>query len=163
MPMCQDTYDQATITRAKYPLRTGMYKIREGLRNLESVRATIEKIAKREKDRLGYRHDEVLGCCLAFERSTFLKNIPKNIAFDLAYTIEAGVGALGGDGVSEAKVAQLKASAETKVKPLIATCDALHNHLKSGIKSEYDAMKNGRSQLLDLRDDAIDFVKVHTP
>lgn len=163
MPMCQDTYDQAKITRAKYPLRSGMYKIEEGLNNLESVRATVEKIAKREKDHLGYRHDEVLGCCLAFERSTFLKKIPKNIAFVLAYNIEAGVGALGGDDVSEAKVAQLKGSAQAKVKPLIAACDALHNHLKSGIKTEYDAMKNGHSQLLDLLDDAIDFVKVHTP
>lgn len=97
---------------------------------------------------------ECLGLCLAYERGTYLKGVPGQLAELLGYTILPAIAALEGDGVPKAEVQRLLRRAETDAGRLLDACEAVQAHLKGGIDREYRAMRLGEAALMGLMNGA---------
>lgn len=152
MPTCHDIFNAARAARAKYPLTSGQYKLDEAMHLIDRWRDLITTITERVRTGGKFGQDENLGPCMAYERGTYLKGIPGQLAQLLGYTILPAIAALEGDGVPKAEVQRLLRNAETDAQRLLAKCEALRLRLKGGIKQEYDAMRRGESGLLILLD-----------
>jgi hypothetical protein len=151
---CRDTFNAARAQRAKYPLASGLYKLREAQRALRRWRATVEAITERTQGGSGFGEAENLGSCMSYERGAFLKELPKKVAELVGYHILPSIAALEGDGVPKADVHRLLSRAETDAQRLIAECEAAGVRLMGGIDREYRMMRQGKSHLYGLLEDA---------
>jgi hypothetical protein len=147
---CRDTFNAARAQRAKYPLASGLYKLREAQRALGRWRATIETITERTRGGSGFGEAENLGSCMSYERGAFLTELPKKVAELVGYHILPGIAALGGDSVRKADVQKLLSRAETDAQRLLIACDVEQRRLEAGIQSEYRFMRHGSSPLTGL-------------
>lgn len=150
MPTCHDLFNAARAKRAKYPLTHGQYKLDEAVHRIDRWRDLIATITERIRTGGKFGQDENLGPCMAYERGTYLKGIPGQLAELLGYTILPAIAALEGDGVSKAEVQRLQSRAETDAQRLLADCEAVKGRLRGGIKQEYAAKRRGESELLRL-------------
>jgi hypothetical protein len=151
---CHDIFNAARAQRAKYPLASGLYKLREAEHAIEDWRRLVNTIAERTQGGSGFGATENLGPCMSYERGTYLKSIPARLAERIGYNILPGIAALEGDGVPKAEVQHLLRRAETDAHRLIAECEALRLRLKGGIEHEYCAVRQGESHLSRLLEDA---------
>jgi hypothetical protein len=147
---CREIFNTAQVQRAKYPLTKGQYKLDEAEQAINQLHKLVTTIAKRVRTGGKFGETENLGPCMATGRGTYLKGIPAQLAELLGYTILPAIAALGGDGVPKAEVQRMLIRAETDAQRLIDECEALRLRLKGGIKKEYDAMRQGESELSGL-------------
>ena len=151
---CHDILDAARAQRTKYPLDSGLYKLREAEHTIEDWRRLVNTIGERVRTGGKFGINENLGPCMAPDRGTYLKSIPARLAERIGYDILPGIAALEGDGVPKAEVQRLVRRAETDAQRLIAECEALRLRLKGGIEYEYRAMRQNEGELLRLLDNA---------
>ncbi len=151
---CHDIFNAARAQRAKYPLASGLYKLREAEHAIEDWLRLVNTIAERTQGGSGFGATENLGPCMSYERGAFLKELPKKVAELVGYNILPGIAALEDDGVKKADVERLLSRAETDAQRLVAECEAVKIRLKGGIKREYEAMRQGESHLSRLLEDA---------
>lgn len=152
---CADVFTEAQKRRLSFPLSAGAYKIDEGIRSLQSIGGTIETIQEKIVTRKRFGYNEHLGCCLGFERGSYLKSVPKRISETLGYDILPGIAALRGDGCDAMLVQSAYKQAYNEALHTILRCDDYHELIKSSISVEYEAMRNGNSILFDLIRSAI--------
>jgi hypothetical protein len=151
---CHDIFDTAREMRKAHPLSSGRFKLDEAQDRINQLQKLVTTVADRLHAGGKFGENENLGPCMATERGTYLKGIPAQLAELLGYTILPAIAALEGDGVPKAEVQRLLSRAETNAQRLIDDFEALRLRLKGGIKHEYDAMRRGKSELLELLDAA---------
>lgn len=147
---CVDVFMDAQQRRLSFPLPSGAYKIHEGIRSLQAIGATVKTIQDKIINGKPFRQNEHLGCCLGYERGSYLKSVPKRISWYLGYDILPGIAALHGNGWDSNQVRSAHEQADNSASSLIARCDNYQRLIKPSIKVEYDAMQTGDSVLLDL-------------
>jgi hypothetical protein len=153
---CREIFNTAREKRKAHPLSSGGYKLREAEDRINQLYKLVTTIAERVRTGGKFGETENLGPCMATKRGAYLKGIPAELAELLGYTILPAIKALEGDGVPKAEVQRLLSRAETDAQRLLDDCEALRLRLKGGIKHEYDAMRQGESELLDLLDAALE-------
>jgi hypothetical protein len=151
---CHEIVTAAREKRKAHPLPSGGYKLREAKNRINQLHKLVTTIAERVRAGGKFEQDENLGPCMATERGAYLKGIPAQLAELLGYTILPAIAALEGDGMPKAEVERLLSRAETDAQRLLDDCEAVRLSLKGGIKHEYDAMRRGESDLLELLDGA---------
>lgn len=156
---CHDIFDTARLERTEHPLTKGQYKLDEAMQVIESWQRLVLTVAERERTGRKFNASETLGVCLASERGTYLKSIPKRLAKLIGNDILPAIAALEGDGLAKAEVQRRLSRAETAAKRLIAECEAARLRLKGGIESEYRAMRRGEGALLALLDAALEITR----
>jgi hypothetical protein len=149
---CHEIVTAAREKRKVHPLSSGGYKLKEAKNRINQLHTLVTTIAERVRTGGKFGETENLGPCMATERGAYLKGIPAQLAELLGYMILPAIAALEGDGVPKAEVQRLLRSAETDAQRLLDTCEALRLRLKGGINHEYDAMRRGESELLELLD-----------
>jgi hypothetical protein len=160
---CHDAFNAAQKRRARYPLSSGRYKLEEAKNRLNQLHKLVTTVADRVGTGCKFGETESLGPCMAYERGTYLKGIPAQLADLLGYTILPAIAALDGDGVPKAEVQRLLSRAKTDAQHLIANCEAVRLRLKGGIKHEYGAMRRCDSELLGLLDGITALAQAHNP
>ena len=153
---CLAAFDAARAFRRTTPLASGRYKLVEACKEIDQVRKTVDRIAETIREPNRFRTGQGLGKCTMDDRAKFLKQIPVFVAALLGRKIVPGIAALAGDGVPAAEAAREARKAVIQAEALLARCEALHARLKAGIQPEYEALKRGDSELVELLDDAED-------
>jgi hypothetical protein len=158
---CQKAFDDGAADRLKYPLRSGGYKLNERRWKLARCEETIEAINKLiVHQRSGVRGPPLpLGLCTTDDAGLWLKRLPQQIAYDLAYDILPAIDALAEEGYPPHEVAAARRKAEAEAKVLFADCEAAHDLLKKGVRYEYRRMKAGHSTLRPLFERAISIAR----
>ena len=149
---CQEAFDDGVRSRLDYPLRLGLYKLSESIRNLQSARGEVARISEVVK---GTKKPSCLQHCTNDDKASWLRDVPTQVAFRMGYEIVPGLRALEFDGVprSQSEAAALLVGAA--MTPSIVKWDYLRDSYKSRISSEYVRMRNGQSNALLVVDDAL--------
>lgn len=154
---CQKAFDEGAADRLKYPLRSGGYKLNERRWKFGRCQETIDAIDKLiVHQRSGSNGPPLpLGSCTTDDAGWWLKRLPQQVAYDLAYDILPAIDALAKEGCPPHEVAAARREAEVEARALVADCEAAHALLKKGIAHEYRRMKAGNSTLRPLFERAI--------
>ena len=148
---CHDAFKTAQSERAKYPLRSGEYKLREVHTRLSRAKESMDKIGEHLKKPGGYELGQNLGpCCTTDDKAIWLKAIPMWVAEMLGYDILPAIKALTGDGIADRHVAAELASGLANARNLLQDCQSQHNRLERGLNGEFRRMKTGYSDVYGL-------------
>lgn len=151
---CLRSLDEGKAQRASYPLRQGRYKLEERERGLLAVKDSLRMVRDFVNGRSTCTH---LGCCMASDKHTWLKNLPLDIAFSLGYDLLPGLLALKKEGALF--VDREYPSIDQDCLQLVDRCEQVRNAIKKDIKVEYRQMKQGSSLLDPLIEEAIDLTQ----
>ena len=149
---CQEAFNDGVQSRTSYPLRLGLYKLSESIRNLQSTRAEVVRISEVVK---GTKSPSCLRHCTKDDKASWLRGVPTNVAFRMGYEIVPGLRALEFDGVPKAQSEAAALLVEVAMPPSVVKWDCLRDSYKSRISSEYVRMRNGQSNALLVVDDAL--------
>lgn len=154
MDTCRKAYNDGSIIRAKTPLKSGHYKLRDTLRTLKRCKSTIGEIGAHLHD-TNTRGDKLLGCCMSYEKHTWLKQLPIDISTMLGQHVMPGIIALSGDGVPAQILVDIMNEMKPRIDQLKEECERQRQSLRHGIQDEYRAIKAGSSGSMDIVDEAI--------
>lgn len=151
---CLQSFDEGKAQRACYPLHQGRYKLEERERSLVAIKDSLRMVHDFMNGRSSCTY---LGCCMASDKHTWLKNLPLDIAFSLGYDLLPGLLALKKEG---ALCVDMEYPAiEHDCLQLVVRCEQVRNAIKKDIKVEYRQMKLGGSLVEPLIDEALDIVQ----
>lgn len=151
---CFHSFKDGQTKRVTYPLHRGRYKLEEQERNLVAAKDTVRMV----RDYVSGRSRCVyLGQCMSFDKHTWLKNVPLDIAFALGYNLLPGLLALKKEGALF--VDSVYPAIEQDSRQLIARLEQVRNAIKKGINVEYRHMKQGGSLLEPLIDEALSITR----
>lgn len=151
---CHDAFGAATARRAKYPLRSGAYKLRETQDSIARMQATMFDIGSLLRNSSAYAPGSLLGCCTTDDKAAWLKGLPKHVADLLGYNILPAIAALTGDDIPLNNVKGELQNATADMRRLLDDCEKQHARLRKGIEHEYRSIKTGYSDLYGLLVDA---------
>ena len=152
---CHDTFAEAQQKRRANPLEAGAYKLREARHRLSRMMNTVDAIGDFLRHPGSVRSGSALGpCCTTDDKAYWLKNLPKQVSEMLGYDILPAIAAFTADGAPQTEVAVKLNIAQARARQLLKDCEAHRVRLKGGIKTEYTAIRSGRSELYDLLLDA---------
>lgn len=149
---CQEAFNDGVQSRISYPLRLGLYKLSESIRNLQSTRGEVVLISEVVK---GTKSPSCLQHCTNDDKAFWLRDVPTHVAFRMGYEIIPGLRALEFDGVPKAQSGAAALLVEVAMALSIVKWDCLRDSYKSRISSEYVRMRNGQSNALLVVDDAL--------
>jgi hypothetical protein len=147
-------FDAANNFRATVPLPSGRFKLEEAQWQVQRMRSDVERIGQIVCKDDPKAAKAALASIAPEERAWLIKRIPLHVADVLAKYILPGIAELAEDGVPQRDVAALMRQANAEANRILAAADKVHNLLKLGIKTEYDAMRAGGSHVVPLLDDA---------
>ncbi len=151
---CYKAFIAGQQARARSPLSSGAYKLKEAQRSvhhyLESIYAIREYLLNQRK----FYKGAPLGRCTTYDKATYLKRMPEGVAELLGYDVLPAILALGADGLSQREIRSEYEIAEERSLILLKNCEAQYHRLRSGIGGEYQDIKRGYSNLVALLDDA---------
>ena len=171
---CHRAFATGQQSRAKSPLPSGAYKLREAQRSIqhyfESFYAIRDYLSHPKKlyrgallgrctteDKASYpkklHRGAPLGHCTTDDKATYLKGIPESIARLFGKDVLPSIKALGADGLTRREIASELEIASHKAQILLPDCELQHQRLRGGIKDEYEAIKSGYSELYALLKD----------
>lgn len=156
---CRQTFVEAGEKRKAYPLKSGAYKLGEARRALEQQLETVKAIELIVLMKSRPHSDELLGCCVAGERASWIKSVPNSIAEIFGYLVIPGVQALSGDSVPRGRVSCLLDHARAESARIVAGCDEVLTLVRPSIEHEYTAMRRGRSLITSLLLDAVALIE----
>lgn len=151
---CHDAFNAAKIKRAKYPLRSGTYKLREARTALRRMQSTMETIRSRLNNPDDKYPCPLLGCCTLDEMDDWLKNLPTQLATKLGYDILPAIAALIGDGIAKIDVDGELYNTEIDALRLLNDCERQHTRLQAHLGTEYRSIKSGYSDVYSMLVDA---------
>lgn len=151
---CHDAFGAATARRAKYPLHSGAYKLRETQHSIARMQTTMCDIGSLLRNPSTYPPGSSLGCCTTDDMADWLKSLPEHVADILGYNILPAIAALTGDDIPADDVKGELQSARANAHRLLHDCEKQHARLQKGIKREYLSMKKGYSEVYALLVDA---------
>lgn len=151
---CLQSFKEGEAQRVLYPLHQGRYKLEEQAWNLIASKETLRMV----RDYVSGRSRCVyLGCCMASDKSAWLKNVPLDIAFTMGYNLLPGLFALKKEGALY--VDWDYPAIEHDCHQLLERLERVRNTIKRDIRVEYRQMKHGSSMLEPLIDDALSLVQ----
>lgn len=152
---CRKAFEQMQEKRLSYPLKAGIYKIREVRRDIKSWNNQIDILAKnrRKKDA-----NPMMRHCTIEDSYRWLKKLPLTIAGAIGYKTLPGLQALHGDDIPEETINMLKAKYTPQLDNLIDKCDILELRLRKNIGLEYHKWEYGESDLKDLLNGALSII-----
>jgi hypothetical protein len=124
--------------------------LREAERTLVGFEQALIAIQSRTQSGQKFGEYEVLSCCMASERGHWMKSVPKHIAEILGYNVLPAAQALTGDGVDKPLLSQRLPSLRHDIDHTVQECERVRLAIKPAIQAEYDAMRAGQSQLLEV-------------
>ena len=142
---CSKVFSKNLYQRQSYPLRSGLYKLKEALYFIEALEKEIQLLS-----RLHRMGEPLRGLRTYGDHANWIKNIPKFIAEEFGWKVLPAIRALEADGVNELKLQKFLPSIESRIKNLISECDFVFEEMQSPISNEYSRWKIGRSALEDL-------------
>ena len=149
---CQEAFIDGAHSRLKYPLRFGLYKLSESIRNLQSTRDEVIRISEVVK---GTKSPSCLQHCTNEDKAMWLRKVPLFAAYDLGYEIIPAFRALEFDGVLKSQTEAAALQVESKIPASLVKWDYLRDSYKNRIASEYAHMRNRQSNALLVVDDAL--------
>ena len=152
---CQDAFNDGAQSRPSYPLRLGLYKLSESIRNLQSTRDEVMRISKVVK---GTKSPSCLQHCTNEDKAVWLRKVPLFAAYDLGYEIIPALRALKFDGVLKSQSEAAALLVESAMPARLVNWDCLRDSYKNRIASEYARMRNGQSNALLVVDDALSLI-----
>lgn len=156
---CHNAFIEAQSQRAKYPLRSGAYKLREARTALRRMQNTMEAIRRHLKNPDDQYPSPVLGCCMLDEMDDWLKNLPTQLATKLGHDIMPAIAALTGDGIAKIDVDGELYNAKIDARRLLNDCERQHTRLQARLDAEHRAIKSGYSDVYALLVDADGIVR----
>ena len=151
---CHRAFHRAQQSRAKSPLPSGAYKIREAQRSIQHYFESFYAIRDYVLHPKKFHRGAPLGHCTTDDKATYLKGIPESIARLFGKDVLPSIKALGADGLTRREIASELEIATYKTRSLLEECELQHQRLRGGIKDEYEAIKSGYSELYALLEDA---------
>jgi hypothetical protein len=151
---CLQSFNAGKAQRVSYPLHQGRYKLEERERSLGAIKDSLRMVRDFVNGRSSCTY---LGCCMASDKHTWLKNLPLDIAFSLGFDLLPGLLALKKEGAL--CVDREYPAIEQDCLQLVDRCEQVRNAIKKDIKVEYRQMKQGGSLLDPLIDEAIDLTQ----
>ncbi len=152
---CHDAFKNGARSRINYPLRNGVYKLRESISNLQSMRDEVIRISEVIR---GTRCPFDLHHCTNEDKAIWLRKVSLFAAYDLGYEIIPGLRALEFDEVPKGQSEAAALQVESKIPACLVKWDQLRNTYKNRIASEYARMRNGQSNALLVLDDALSMI-----
>ena len=152
---CQDAFNDGAQSRPSYPLRLGLYKLSESIRNLQSTRDEVIRISKVVK---GTKSPSCLQHCTNEDKAVWLRKVPLFAAYDLGYEIIPALRALEFDDVPRCQSEAAALRVESGIPSCLVKWDQLRDTYKNRIASEYARMRNGQSNSLLVVDDALSMI-----
>ena len=150
---CHRAFHRAQQSRAKSPLPSGAYKIREAQRSIQHYFESFYAIRDYVLHPKKFHRGAPLGHCTTDDKATYLKGIPESIARLFGKDVLPSIKALGADGLTRREIASELEIATYKTRSLLEECELQHQRLRGGIKDEYEAIKSGYSELYALLKD----------
>ena len=150
---CHRAFHRAQQSRAKSPLPSGAYKIREAQRSIQHYFESFYAIRDYVLHPKKFHRGAPLGHCTTDDKATYLKGIPESIARLFGKDVLPSIKALGADGLTRREIASELEIATHKARSLLEECELQHQRLRGGIKDEYEAIKSGYSELYALLKD----------
>ena len=151
---CHRAFATGQQSRAKSPLPSGAYKLREAQRSIQHYFESFYAIRDYLSHPKKLYHGALLGRCTTEDKASYLKGIPESIAGVLGKDVLPSIKALGADGLSQREIATELQIATHKARSLLEECELQHQRLRGGIKDEYESIKSGYSELYALLEDA---------
>ena len=153
---CAGSFDNGKQVRLRHPLRKGRYKLEEVASGLIKCRQEIDRIS----DVVNRVSDGTkLMYCTKSDKALWLAGVPDRVAFTLGYEFLPGLDALKNEGVSELTVSRVYAEMFAQCNSLVLDLELARVSICASIKNEYRQMRNGRSLLAPLVDDALSMTK----
>ena len=150
---CHRAFHRAQQSRAKSPLPSGAYKIREAQRSIQHYFESFYAIRDYVLHPKKFHRGAPLGHCTTDDKATYLKGIPESIARLFGKDVLPSIKAVGADGLTRREIASELEIATYKTRSLLEECELQHQRLRGGIKDEYEAIKSGYSELYALLKD----------
>ena len=147
---CHDVYNAAKQRRTRVPLRSGIYKMRASMAEIDRMADTVGTIAHRFQFQEGFQVNEPLGGCTSGDKDAYVLAVPLHIADTLGYNMLPGIEALSGDGWPPEMVVNAVELARSEIRYVLAECERVHAQLRKDRAGEYNAMMQGKSELLSL-------------
>lgn len=142
---CAKVFAKNLHRRQNYPLRSGLYKLKEAHYFIEALENEIQLLS-----RLHRMGEPLRGLRTYGDHAHWIKNIPKFIAEEFGWKVLPAIRALEADGVNELKLQKFLPSIEGRIKKLISECDFVFEEMQGPISNEYSRWKIGCSALDDL-------------
>jgi hypothetical protein len=153
---CRKAFEQKQKDQLSFPLKSGVYKIKEVCLILKSWNNNIDILAESKNKK---RKPPMMCHCTAEDSYKWLKDIPLVIASEfMGYKILPGLHALRGDEVSEETVNKIKTTYIPEIDKFIDECDEVELRLRKNIGLEYQKWKYGQSDLKTLINKALSIV-----
>ena len=152
---CQEAFDDGAHSRLNYPLRLGLYKLSESIRNLQSTRNEVIRISEVVK---GTKSPSCLQHCTNEDKAIWLRKVPLFAAYDLGYEIIPAFRALEFDGILKSQSEAAAKLVESAMRQRLVKWNQLRDTYKNRISSEYALMRNGQSNALLVVDDALSMI-----
>ena len=151
---CHRAFATGQQSRAKSPLPSGAYKLREAQRSIQKDMESIDAIRDYLLHPKKLYRGALLGRCTTEDKASYLKGIPESIAGILGRDVLPSIKALGADGLTQREIATELQIATHKAQNILQDCEVQCERLRGGIKGEYQAIKSGYSDLFRLLQDA---------
>lgn len=152
---CNEAYRYGVVSRAFYPLRSGLYKLRESISTIQYYEKEIVRISQ-----LITRTDNAseLEHCTKEDKALWLKELPLNVSYLMGYEIIPALRALEADGVNRKTVEATANVIELSIDGRLACWDGLRNTYNRRIAYEYELMGKGKSNAMAVVKDALGLI-----
>jgi len=141
--VCLRSFKKGVSDRKKYPLKWGAYKLDEAAHIGEVIFDNLCELTECQRLR------RKMFCMNAADQvPLWLKNQPEWLAYTLGWKALPAFKCLIADGVPEVLINQHYPHFEERALELIDELESVRLELKSGIKPEYNRLRNGDSLLL---------------
>lgn len=151
---CVQSFNDGKAQRVSYPLHQGRYKVEERERSLVAIKDSLRMVRDFVNGRSSCTY---LGCCMASDKHTWLKNLPLDIAFSLGYDLLPGLLAFKKEGAL--CVDRYYPAIEHDCELVVDRMEQVRIAIKKDIRVEYRQMKLSSSLLEPLIDEAIDLTR----
>ena len=136
MKTISDFFEDCEQKRGLYPLRTGAYKLREALFNIERLYRDVKKVNCYYKTGIG--GESLIDTMTQEDLPDEFKRAPSKFIWELSYNILPALRALNGDGVVQTIVDEKVAHADKQKDFILEQAQDLQDLLSKGDENFYE-------------------------
>jgi len=137
---CHQSFDEGVAMRAAYPLCQGEYKLREFRYRTDQILSELAYIREYKSgrvDRWG------LQFCTPLCIYLWLRDVPENLSYMIAFNLLPSIKALRFNGIEEARITPVLSLAQRQAKDVVASLEDVRQTLRRRIGVEYNRMRSG--------------------
>ena len=136
MKPISEFFEHCEQKRGLYPLRTGAYKLREALFNIERLYRDVKKVNCYYKTGIG--GESLIDTMTQEDLPDEFKRAPSKFIWELSYNILPALRALNGDGVVQTIVDEKVAHADEEKDFILEQAQELQDLLSKGDENFYE-------------------------